>query len=262
MVALNSHLKVWWFLPYDDPKTGKHFDFEWQATVDKRRNGSGCPYISNNKVWKGFNDLETTNPELAKEWHPTKNGDLKPSMVTAGSELKVWWLLPYDDPKTGKHFDFEWQAIIYSRKNSSCPYLKSSKTEVLLYEIMKKEKIAFTPEKTFENCKHKNLLPFDLFLDKHNIIIELDGIQHFESNDFFGGDESFKETNLRDNIKNDFCRENNICLLRIPYIYDPVVDKEKIAKMVLTFIKNKKIPKEIQKFYSQFEFSNYIKNDG
>ena len=40
----------------------------------------------------GYNDLATTNPELAAEWHPTKNGMLTPHDVTAGSNKKVWWL--------------------------------------------------------------------------------------------------------------------------------------------------------------------------
>ena len=51
--------------------------------------------------------LEEYAPDLAKQWHPTKNGDLKPMDVTYGSKKKVWWYLPYDDPKTKKHFDFE-----------------------------------------------------------------------------------------------------------------------------------------------------------
>ena len=44
-------------------------------------------------------------PELAMQWHPTKNEGLTPEMVTCGSKKKVWWLLPYDDPETGRHFD-------------------------------------------------------------------------------------------------------------------------------------------------------------
>lgn len=74
-------------------------------------------------AWPGFNDLVTVNPNLAKEWHPTKNGDLTPLKVTFRSGRKVWWLLPYDDPITGKHFEFEWQATIDSRSRNGCPYL-------------------------------------------------------------------------------------------------------------------------------------------
>ena len=68
--------------------------------------------------------LSTTHPELAAEWHPTKNGDLTPEMVSADSNKKVWWLMPYDDPETGKHFDFEWETTIASRaKSPVCPFL-------------------------------------------------------------------------------------------------------------------------------------------
>ena len=128
-VAANSQKKVWWVLPYDDPKTGKHFDFEWCAKVYRRTVGGGCPYLSGKAVWPGYNDLATVNPELAKEWHPTKNGDLTPKDVTANSNKNVWWLLPYEDPKTGKHFDFEWEEAISNRnrKNYGCPYLSNSR---------------------------------------------------------------------------------------------------------------------------------------
>ena len=116
--------KVWWRLPYDDPETGKHFDFEWRATIASRIQGNGCPFLSGKAVWPGFNDLTTKRPDLAAQWHPTKNNELTPGMVTYGSGKKVWWYLPYHDPETGKHFDFEWQATIANRiKDHECPYL-------------------------------------------------------------------------------------------------------------------------------------------
>ena len=45
-----------------------------------------------NRLIKGENDLATLHPALAKEWHPTKNGNLKPGDVSPGSSKKVWWL--------------------------------------------------------------------------------------------------------------------------------------------------------------------------
>lgn len=83
------------------------------------------------KLEKGINDLLTTHPELSTEWHPTKNGDLTPDMVSAGSGKQAWWLLHYDVPMDypiehlrGKHFDFEWEAEIKSRaKGTGCPFL-------------------------------------------------------------------------------------------------------------------------------------------
>ncbi len=56
--------------------------------------------------------LEFLFPELAKEWHPTMNGDLTPRDVSKGARDRVWWILPYDDPNTGKHFDFIWDTYV------------------------------------------------------------------------------------------------------------------------------------------------------
>jgi hypothetical protein len=123
-VTCGAGKKAWWLQPYDDPKTGKHFDFEWEARIADRVNGIGCPYLSGQATWPGFNDLATQHPDLVEQWHPTKNGDLKATDVASNSKMRVHWLFPYDDPKTGKHFDFVWAVSVYSRvKNKGCPYL-------------------------------------------------------------------------------------------------------------------------------------------
>ena len=44
-------------------------------------------------------------PEIAKQWHPTKNGDLTPSDVAVSSHKKVWWTCPKGD-------DHEWEATL------------------------------------------------------------------------------------------------------------------------------------------------------
>lgn len=99
-----SKKKVWWKC-----KNGH----EWRAAICDRARGTGCPFCSGKKVFKGFNDLESNNPDLAKEWHPYKNNSLFPSMVTSNSGKKVWWL-----GKCGH----EWQATVYSRNSGSgCP---------------------------------------------------------------------------------------------------------------------------------------------
>jgi hypothetical protein len=54
-------------------------------------------------------------------------------------------------------------------------------------------------------------------LPEFNIIVEFDGIQHYEPIDFFGGKESFIKQVRNDEIKNEYCLKNNIKLLRIPY---------------------------------------------
>jgi hypothetical protein len=64
----------------------------------------------------GKYNLHIVNPSLAKEWHPTRNGDLNPRNVTPGSGKKVWWICAQGH---------EWEAKIYSRKRGSgCPSCK------------------------------------------------------------------------------------------------------------------------------------------
>lgn len=72
-------------------------------------------------------------------------------------------------------------------------------------------------QKTFENCSSKALLRFDFYLPEHNLCIEYNGIQHYESVGYFGGDENLTIVQKRDNIKKDYCINENIKLLIIKY---------------------------------------------
>lgn len=76
--------KIWW-------KCGK--GHEWDSAIYSRIAGSGCPYCSNQKIKKGYNDIATTNPELLKEWDYEKNDKIgiTPFDVSHGSTKKVWW---------------------------------------------------------------------------------------------------------------------------------------------------------------------------
>ena len=103
-----SNKKVWWICP---------LNHEWEAKIEDRMNGSGCPYCKNKRVLKGYNDLATVNPELASQWHPTRNGLLNPTDIVAGSCKKIWWRCPYGH---------EWIAEVDSRnRGTGCPYCKN-----------------------------------------------------------------------------------------------------------------------------------------
>ena len=95
---------------------------EWQASIATRQR-TGCPYCANKKVLKHFNDLETTNPKLAAQWHPTKNKTLTPQDVTAGSGKRVWWQC-----KQGH----EWQSSVNARNHhqTGCPVCTGKKVLV------------------------------------------------------------------------------------------------------------------------------------
>ncbi len=78
---------------------------------------------------------------------------------------------------------------------------------------------SFQQEKTFELCLGStgSKLRFDFFLPDHKILIEYDGLHHFESIDFFGGEKLLETMKNNDLIKNKFAEENNLLLYRIPY---------------------------------------------
>lgn len=69
----------------------KKCGYIWRAQIYNRANGKGCPCCANRVVVPGINDLATTDPKLAAEWHPTLNS-LKPTEVTRGQSRKVYWL--------------------------------------------------------------------------------------------------------------------------------------------------------------------------
>ena len=107
--------KVWW-------QCSKNTKHEWQATVSERCRGEGlgCPFCSNKRISES-NNLQSTHPKLAAQWHPSKNGLLTPNDVFAGGKQKVWWLCPVAD-------DHQWEARLYSRSKpdgkmkNGCPF--------------------------------------------------------------------------------------------------------------------------------------------
>lgn len=95
-------------------------DHRWTTTVASRtstEHGTGCPGCSGNTVVPGVNDLATTHPELALQWHPDKNSTLTPADVTYGSNTAAWWLCDANP-------EHQWQAAISNRtgNKSKCPF--------------------------------------------------------------------------------------------------------------------------------------------
>lgn len=98
-----------------------------------------------------------------------------------------------------------------------CPSCSSSKGESRISNFLISNGISFKREHKFLDCSYKKPLPFDFYLDDHNICIEYDGQQHQKSINFFGGELYFRNIKTRDEIKNKYCLENNIRILRITY---------------------------------------------
>ena len=139
--AAYSSKKVWWKC-----KKGH----EWQETLANRSNNVGCPYCAGKRVLVGYNDLETINPALAKEWSYSKNGELKPHNFTIRSGKKVWWKCSNDH---------EWQARIADRNNRGCPYC-SGRYAILGKNDLQSVNPSLAREWNFE--KNNGLSPFDV----------------------------------------------------------------------------------------------------
>lgn len=103
-ISFGSHTKIWWRCSQGH---------EWQSPVYARTGKSGgCPYCTGKRISPGT-DLQSLYPEIAAQWHPTKNGSLKPDQVFPGSHKSAWW-------RCGK--GHEWKALIKTRvEGNACP---------------------------------------------------------------------------------------------------------------------------------------------
>ena len=95
-----------------------------------------------------------------------------------------------------------------------CPKCNSPKGERKIIKYLESNNISFIHDK---NIWNENDLRPDFYLPSYNLVIEFDGIQHFEPVEHFGGERNFKITQKRDRDKNEYCKKNNINILRIPY---------------------------------------------
>lgn len=108
---------------------------------------------------------------------------------------------------------------LMSGSTQSCGCIKSL-GEYTIANILMENNIVFEKQKTFETCRTKKnfLCFFDFYIPSKNYLIEFDGIQHFKSiKNSWNTEERFKKTQENDKIKNKWCKENNIPLIRIPY---------------------------------------------
>lgn len=126
-----------------------------------------------------------------------------------------------------------------SGHTKSCGCLRSEKVssnEMLIGEYLSKNKILFQREKTFNDCKGagNKKLRFDFYLPQYNLCIEYDGEQHYRPIKYFGGIEKYNTLKLNDNIKNKYCADHNIALLRLPFTFS----KEQIIATINSSIQN------------------------
>lgn len=237
-VAEYCNKKFHWVKQLRSPITGKLITARWEDTVAHRVQGRGCPYESGQRTLKGYNDFVSFAPaEVLAEWDYEKNGDLKPSSLTYGSNQKVWWKCS----TCGR----SWEASIDSRirKQTGCPTCNESKGEKSVARVLESLNIPFEREYKFDDCyfssnAHKLRLDFALMDgDKVWASIEYHGEQHYSPVCFGGQDLEVAKLNcevtqLRDDIKTNYLRAHGIPQLIIPY-----TEFNNIETLVKNFIK-------------------------
>src|SRR6266852_2788894 len=107
-VTACSNRRVWW-------RCRKDPSHVWKAVIQSRTKGAGCPFCSGNRV-SFSNCLAFRKPEIAKQWHPTRNAGSSPRYVTWRSSKEVWWKCP-------RGTDHVWRTRIASRtsRGVGCP---------------------------------------------------------------------------------------------------------------------------------------------
>jgi hypothetical protein len=197
--------------------------FEWEVYPGNILSGqSKCPHCSRKATF--------TTESFSRVIDDLTNGEYKITGTYKNVRTKI----------SIKHniCGHEWDVFPNAFKDagSRCPKCTvMSKGEQIIYDSLTERNINFTNEYTFDDCKNIYSLPFDFAIQNNNdevvFLIEFDGIQHYESIEWFGGEEILKYTQYNDSIKDDYCKENNLKLLRIPYW-----DIDKIETILDTYL--------------------------
>lgn len=114
--------------------------------------------------------------------------------------------------------NYEWYTTPTNiLSGTGCSLCHESSGERHVRQWLEKNNIVYVFQQSFKDCRDKNPLPFDFYLPYYNSCIEYDDKQHYEPIAYFGGQEKFDLQIKHDNIKNEYCKNNGLSLLRIPY---------------------------------------------
>ena len=204
----------------ESPKRGSNGNIFWWCKCEKcgtereisgatLRNGKviscGCVSKDNLKLGRGLNFQNLTGQKFGKLTVIERVEDARGGQVQ--------WLCQCDCGNQSTVM----AENLKKGNTQSCGYCnENSHGNIKIEAILKENNIPFIREKRFESCKDKTYLPFDFYVN-NKYLIEYDGIQHFKITGW--GADNFESTQLHDKIKNQWCKDNNIPLIRIPYTH-------------------------------------------
>ena len=176
-----------------------------------RRNG-GCPKCAIEKV---SNLKRLTQEEVLEKCKERKEYDCsKIKYIDAYTKIEIvckkhgsFWLLPYN---------------FYGNKQG-CPHCKQSRMEREIENYLIDNNINFVHEKVFDDLLDKKLLSYDFYIPERKLLIECQGIQHYEPVEFFGGKEAFLLQKHHDWLKRKYAKKNGYKLITIPYWEENII---------------------------------------
>jgi hypothetical protein len=174
--------------------------------------GTLCNFCNNTYIGK-CNNLLYWYPDISLEWDYERNYPKRPENVSPHTSVKYWWKCE----DCGNSY-----LMAGSKKCGNeprgCPVCNESNMEKRIRKTLVKNKVNFIAQKRFDDCRDLFSLPFDFYLPGYNLACEAQGLQHFEIVPHFGGEKEFLKRQYHDQIKRDYCKNNNIRLLEISYL--------------------------------------------
>lgn len=135
--------------------------------------------------------------------------------------------------KCGNIFETTPSNFIKKTRPTRCPLCASSHGEKEVRGILAELNIEFEEQKSFDKMELKGKLRADFYLPDFNAVIEYCGKQHYEVVEHFGGVDGFKKTLARDKSKKEFCVNNKIAFIEIPY-FTKDIKKEILSQLGMT----------------------------
>lgn len=187
----------------------------WNATWNSILVGHGCKKCDN--VKNGYRQRYDYDKIL--ELLPSIN----PNIILKTTEnINSHVNLEWECKRCGELFYKNWNNV---REGQDCIHCSGNKSkgEIAISEYLFSKNIKFRSQHSYDDCLSLNgyKLRYDFIIEDYGCLIEYDGEQHFMPVSFSGDDDSaiinFEKTKLHDSIKNEYCKNNNITLIRIPY---------------------------------------------
>ena len=175
----------------------------FEQSPNSHLSGHGCPKCAINSRGQQLTKEQTFFINQANHLHKNKYDYSKVVYESNGEAIIIICPIHGEYKQTpSKHLS-----------GQACPICKESKGEREIRNYLIENKISFIRQYKFNDCRNIKPLPFDFYLPDFNTCIEFNGGQHYNSVEYWGGEETLKNVQYRDNIKMEYCKNNNIPLI-------------------------------------------------